>query len=130
MQYATVYAWPMSPAFDAMLTMLPPRLEQVGDGRLGEEEAAVDVDAHHLAVRTLLDLGEVLGARDAGDVAEHVEATELLDGGGHGGDALVAAADVAGAGLDRGAGVGDQLGRLGECVAVQVVREDLRRPHR
>ena len=76
-------------------------LEQVGDGGLGEEEAAVDVHAHHLAVGALLDVGEVLGACDAGDVAEHVEATELLDRRGDGGDALVAAADVAGAGRRR-----------------------------
>ena len=95
-----------------MLTMLPSALEQVGDGRLGEEEAGVDVHAHHLAVGALLDVGEVLGPGDPGDVAEHVEAAELLDGGGDGGDALVAAADVAGAGARGVAGVGDELGGL------------------
>ena len=109
-----------------MLTMLPLALEQVRDRGLREEEAAVDVDAHHLAVGALVDLGEVLGPRDAGDVAEHVEATELLDGRRDGGDALVAAADVAGATWSSAAPASaTSLAVSAEGVAVEVVREDL-----
>ena len=43
------------------------------------KKRAVDVHAHHLAVGALLDVGEVLGPGDPGDVAEHVEAAELVD---------------------------------------------------
>ena len=63
---------------------------------------------------------------DPGHVAEHVETAERVDGGGDRGPALVAAADVADAGLDRGAArVGGQLGGLGDGVGVDVVPEDL-----
>ena len=98
----------------------------MGDGRLGEEEAGVNVHTHHLPVRAFLDVRKVLGTCDARDVPEHVEAAELLDGGRDGRDALVTTADVAGARLERGPGIGDELGGLRERVPVEVVREHLR----
>ena len=109
---------------DAQVDDVAAGLEQVRDRGLGHEEVAVDVDAHHLAVLRLGHVGEVLGARDAGDVAEDVEPTELGDALVDRGPALVAARHVALARRHLAAGVGHELGRLRERVGVEVEAVD------
>ena len=69
-----------------------------------EVERGVHVHPDHPLVVGLGHLGDVDALGDAGHVAEHVELAEGLRRGGHGGDALVAVGDVAGAGRDGAAG--------------------------
>ena len=46
-QYALVYAYPVSPAFDATKTKRPhPRLDHLGEERAGEAERGGRVDGH------------------------------------------------------------------------------------
>ena len=124
MQYTTVYAWPIKPAFDATLTMFPAVCEQMRDRGLRGEEIAVDVHAHHAAVLIFGHVGDVIRARDPGVVAEHVEVAERIDARRDQGSALGGLGDVTHARLHRPARVGDERGGLGEPFHVEVVTED------
>ncbi len=57
------------------------RGQQVGNGGLGQEEAGVGVDGHHLAVLLHRDVGDVVGRCDAGDAAQDVEPSQLVHAG-------------------------------------------------
>ena len=95
------------------------------DGGLGHEERAVEVHAQHPAVPVLGHVSDVLGPRDAGDVAQHVELAERVDAFGDRGEALVALRDVAHACAYLTAGLLHERDGLGEPLGADVEQEQL-----
>ena len=61
------------------------RGEQEREGCLGDEEDAVDVDAHDAVEVFLGGVGDVADEADAGVVDEDVEGGDVLEGCGDGG---------------------------------------------
>ena len=87
-QYAALYGWPMRPALDAMLTMLPPPSSRCGSTACAIRKRAGEVDgddARPVLERHLVRVGELA---DAGAVDQHRRAgrgraTAAADRGAH-----------------------------------------------
>ncbi len=94
------------------------------DRGLAQEERGVHVHRHHLPVVVLGDVGEVIRARDAGHVAQHIEPAEAVDAIGDGGVALFAARQISGASDDRCTGRRNLLGQGFEPGRIAIVGED------
>ena len=76
--YAAIHGWQPSAAVDDMFTMLPLVFEQMGKRGLAHQERAGQVDREHPVPVLELELVGVIGAQDAGDVAQHVQAAEAF----------------------------------------------------